>query len=627
MLMQDCRIENFNGFKFYEKDILYDNYTFTNNIQIEVDLLYCSPGFGIALMDNEGSSIKEKNNVYLFKSGYKEASIYYSTPINTTLIKQTNCLEAYTVQEHMKFKFIKTGKKVTILINDVEVFSEYLKRDLDKYNIGYYSNAGNIINDIKITSNIPNGWTVNMANTIGGHISFATDEFTISNCINDAEIEQSKIFLKKGMYYFSCENVPRGDKESDIEVFIYPSDERYIGTPDNRFHDEKKNILNRTTGVLLIKEDMEVTLKFRGTNGTIKEIMISEHRNDEYIPTTTNSIEFKGSYIDVFLSQIKKITWKGTIRRTPGDNSSIDSSVVYGLILDNRTQIRPLDAKLSYGIEYDFEFNTDKYELKVRREGVITHPNEKFILKNLSNKVTIFKNITAEITEFILYKKNGEQININVQDENKKYVNADIESPVLVVDQYDIPLDLSSSYRLAHFEDHSRYVFTNWEREYFKPAKKLTFENKVLSQQDTIIAYGIKKGFKYDFSKLYDIPKSNINSIDLMTRDYDVFYETDLLFVDKTIGVIYLQDSVIEKYELIIVDYLKNDSYCINFEYDKNVYEVNISSKKNNNKILYDSMLVSSIDDKGIYQVNKHLITNISGNTNGYVVIRKGDDY
>lgn len=626
MLMQNCRVENFNGFRFYEKDILYDDYTFTNNIQVEVDLLYCSPGFGIALMDNEGSSIKEKSNVYLFKAGYREASIYYSTPTSTTLIKQTNCLEAFTVQEHMKFKLVKSGKKVTMFVNGVEVFSEYLKRDLDKYNLGYYSNAGNIINNIGITSNIPNGWTVNMANTVGGHISFATDEFTISDCINDAEIEQSKIPLRKGMYYFNCENVPHGNKESDIEVFIYPSEEKYIGSPDDRFYDEKKNILNRTTGVLLIKEDMEVTLKFRGTNGTIKEIMISEHKDDEYIPTTTDSIEFKGSYIDVFLSQIKKITWKGTVKRTPGDNSSLDSSTIYGLILDNRTQIRPLDAHLSYGIEYDFEFNTDKYEFTVRRDGVITHPDKKFMLKNLSNKVTIFKNITAEITEFILYKKNGDKVNINIQDENKKYINADIESPILVVDQYNIPLDLSSSYRLAHFEDHSRYVFTNWEREYFEPAKKLKFENRVLSQQDTVVAYGIKKGHPYNFNKLHDIPEDNINSIDLMTRDYDVFYETDLLYVDKVVGAIYFNESVIEDYEFIVVDYLKDDSYCINYEYDKNVYEVDISSLKTNNKILYDSMLVSSMDDKGIYQVNKHLITNISGNTNGYVVIRKGDD-
>ena len=625
--MQNCRVENFNGFRFYEKDILYDDYTFTNNIQIEVDLLYCSPGFGIALMDNEGSSVKEKSNVYLFKAGYKEASIYYSTPTSTSLVKQMNCLEAFTVQEHMKFKLIKAGKKVTVFINNKEVFSEYLKRDLDKYNIGYYSNTGNIINNISITANIPNGWTVNMANTVGGHISFATDEFSISECINDAEIEQSNIPLKKGMYYFNCENVPHGNKESDIECFIYPSIEKYIGVElDNRFHDEKKNILNKTTGVLIIKEDMEVNLKFRGKNGTIKDIMISEHKDDEYIPTTTDSIEFKGSYIDVFLSEIKKITWKGIVRRTPGDNSSLDNNVLYGLILDNRTQIRPLDAKVSYGIEYDFEFSTDKYEFTVRRNGEITHPNETFTLKNLSNKVTIFKNITSEITEMILYKKNGDKININIQDENKKYINADIESPILVVDQYNIPLDLSSSYRLAHFEDHERYVFTNWEREYFKPEKKLELENKVLNQQDTIIAYGIKKGYKYDFSKLHDIREDNINSIDFMTRDYDTLYETDLLYIDKVTGSVYLRDEETDKYDLVVIDYLKADSYCINFEYDKNVYEVDISSLKTNNKILYDSMLVSSHDDKGIYQVNKHLITNISGNVNGYVVIRKGEE-
>ena len=84
MIQENCRIENVKGYKFYEQDILFDDYMFSNDIQLTVDLDYVSPGFGIALVDNEGFSVKEKRFAYLFKIGYKEASIYYSTKESKT---------------------------------------------------------------------------------------------------------------------------------------------------------------------------------------------------------------------------------------------------------------------------------------------------------------------------------------------------------------------------------------------------------------------------------------------------------------------------------------------------------------------------------------------------------------
>ena len=37
MLQKNCRIQKENGIKFYEKDILFDDYVFTNNIEISFD--------------------------------------------------------------------------------------------------------------------------------------------------------------------------------------------------------------------------------------------------------------------------------------------------------------------------------------------------------------------------------------------------------------------------------------------------------------------------------------------------------------------------------------------------------------------------------------------------------------
>ena len=192
-----------------------------------------------------------------------------------------------------------------------------------------------------------------------------------------------------------------------------------------------------------------------------------------------------------------------------------------------------------------------------------------------------------------------------------------------MVDQYDNPLDLSSSYRLCHYDNYSRYVFTNQEREYFPSQKKLVLENKILNKQDTVRVFGIPKTAKYDLDKIYDVVEDNINSIDLMAERYDMLFESQVLLVDKVKSIVYLTPEQVDKYQLIIVDYLKDNSYCINYHYDKHVYEVDISSLNSENRMIYDSKVLLS-GDKTITQVRDYKITSINGNTNGYVVIRKG---
>lgn len=608
MLQENCRIEKFNGYRFYEQDILFDDYMFSNDIELTVDLNYVSPGFGIALIDNEGYSIKEKRFSYLFKIGYKEAGIYYSTKEERSLVKQLSIRQAYTIQENMKLTFIKQGKKVTMKINGEEIFSEYTSKSVDKYNIGYYSSAGNIINSISIASAVPDKWTVNMANTQGGYIKFYNNSFEIKDCKYPAEIEQSKIKLKAGKYYLKYET-EKVDESFDIETFIHKSD-------DDGLFDADKNILKDDNSFFLLKEE-EVNLKFVGKQGLIKKILISTDKDDTFIPTVSDNFIFEGSYIDIFLNGIKKVQWTGQIDRTPG---FITSNDLFCVIMDSKTVITPMDTPMVLGKEYIFEFSKENYNFTIKNDKNIIFSKT---LKNLNNKITIFKNVTGIITSIILTKNSGEDININLQDEAKKYVNANIKSPIIVTDQYDNPLDLSSSYRLCHYDNYKKYEFTNHEREYFIPKKKLVLENKIINKQDSLIAFGIPKTAKYDLEKIYDVKEDNINSIDLMTDKYDFIFEKDLLLIDKTKNIVYLNEDQIDKYALIIIDYLKDDSYCINYHYDKHVYEVNISTLGKDTKMIYDSKVIAT-GEKEITQVRDYKITNINGNTNGYVVIRRG---
>lgn len=621
MLEKNYRVNYDNGMSFLEKDILYDNYTYTSDIIINIDLTYVNAGFGIVLMNSSGDSINDKNGVYLFKIGYKEASIYYSTKTSKTLINQISCLEAFTIQEHLKFKLKKENKKITLYLNNKEILHEYIEKDLDRYNIGYYSNKNNKINNISIESNVPSGWSINMKNTLGGYISFQDNSFLLTDCKYNAEIEQSKIFLQKGIYYLKHNISNINNKETDINFFVFPSEESYVGDKyDNRLFDEKKNIVNRSNGVFIVPKDNYYTLRYTGTSGKVSNILISDKKDDIYVPTTEHYIDFKGSYLDIYLNDILKITWTGKIFRTPFDINNNENVSNYSIIMDSETKIRPFDIQnLSYGIEYDFVFDLNTCQFYVYKDGECIHKNTQYILRKLSNKITIFNNITAEISKLIIYKKDGQAINLNIQDEYNKVITADIKSPILVLDEYNLPLDLSSSYRKCIYNDYSKYKFTNWEREHFKVEKIIKLTNPVLKKQDSIIIHAIRKGVNIDIKNIYNVKNDNINSIDLLTNSHDTFYEKDIIHIDYNSNKIYLKEDLKEKYQLLIIDYLKEDSYCINFDYIKNVYNVSISSSKENNKIIYNSSAISN----NVYQINEYKGTSIDSNINGYIVLKK----
>lgn len=597
MLEQNCRIENLSGFKFYEKDVLYDNYVFTNDIELNIDVTYVTPGFGVALMDNESTSIREKNDIYLFKIGYKEASIYHTTKENAVLVKQIVFPDAVTIQEHLKFSFIKNNKKIVIKVNNKKIFEEYIAKDFDKYNIGYYSNANNIINNIIMKANIPDGWVVNMENTQGGYINFIANSFILKDCINPAEIEQQNIRLKAGTYYLKLKT------EGDIKYYVHESD-------DDRLFDDEKNILKKDNSFTLLKETL-INLKFVGTHGRVSNILLSNNFLDDYIPTTKTNFDFPGSYLDIFIHDLDKVTWTGIVTRYPNDIKG--KEFVYALIMDNSTKIKPQNTDILLNKEYKYVFSTSGYEFSIYDGKKKIYSKQ---LTNLSNKITIFKNISATISSLILYKKDGSEININVQDENKKYINGSINSPIIVTDEYNTPLDLSSSFR--YDVDNDQYVFTNWAREYFTPDRILKVKNKILNKQDVVRVYGITKFAKINLDDIYNINKNKINSIDLLTKEYDNITE-DIELIDKARNFIYLNKRQVEKYKMFIVDYLKRDSYCINYHYDKNAYEVDISSL-NKTKILYDCVDINS----NVLQANDYKYTKINGNVNGYIVLEKG---
>ena len=66
MLQPNSRINLDNGIKFYEQDILFDNYIYTGDFDIALTLNYANPGFGVGLTNSEGKTLSDKEEVLLF---------------------------------------------------------------------------------------------------------------------------------------------------------------------------------------------------------------------------------------------------------------------------------------------------------------------------------------------------------------------------------------------------------------------------------------------------------------------------------------------------------------------------------------------------------------------------------
>ena len=150
---------------------------------------------------------------------------------------------------------------------------------------------------------MPEGWVVNMNNTNGGYVKFSPSSFTVTNCLDKAEIEQVRIKLKANTpsnpYYYLKYSKELIDECNDFNAYIFKSD-------DIRYVDEDKNILDKYNRFVL-KDDCEVSLKFVGTIGKIKDIQISDKRDDFYVSTDYEMTEIKESFIKIKTNDLVKI--------------------------------------------------------------------------------------------------------------------------------------------------------------------------------------------------------------------------------------------------------------------------------------------------------------------------------
>lgn len=604
MFKSNSRIELNNGITFYEQDILYDDYIYSGSCQITLDIDYYNNGFGIVLINATSNVLTTNNSVLLFRLNHKSLEIIYKEHNEQKIMGAYSSAYSRTCTDNLTIVLRKIDNNYTVVIGGQIVASFTSDYNFDSYFIGFYSNKDNTINSINIASTIPYGWIVNMQHTNGGYIDFHRDGFELTQCKGLAEIEQIDIELNKGSYYLKYESI-----DSDIKPYIMVSD-------DTRTNDDEKNILN-ANGSFLITKNQKVSLKFKGTRGRINNIAITTSKYNDYVRTSPDFEKVRiidESFIRLNMKYIKAFDFDGSVNYVPGDTHSSPSD--YCIIKDNN---------LSYGL-YDLDIATNVYYHYSYSDGNLNiyNQNDMLVFTTIleGNYIWLFNNINGKITNFVITDYNDETTNITIENTIKEYVPAVIKSPIIVLDEDELPLDLSSSYRYYYKNNKKHYLFTNTEREYFEPRYSIFLDSSPVDINGSVIVYGVKNNSKWELDRLLEIEKEGLDSLNACADSYDIIFEENLRYLNKETGEIRLED--ISDYKYIVVDYLKDNSYCLNYRYELNSYEVDISVKPDTKiSMLYDN-IGYTIKDLRFINEYRYVNTNMIPLLNGYVTIGGG---
>lgn len=626
MLQDNSRIENINGLHFYEQDIVMLDYVYTNNIKIVMNADYRYPGLGIILAEYKNDNSGESNNVFLLRIGNIEWSI-----INTNINKQSKVAggscplaPAYTGNK-ISLTFTKSGKNIKLYLNNtskpVELAEYTLKEDIANFRIGFYSNKGNTIFNADIYDDRPQFWFTSIKNSNGGRISFKKDTIKFEHGDKAMETEQEKILLYPGKYYLHYD-VSEVINKSDIKCFLIPS--QYSSEIDAK----KKNILNKDNSFTVKEiEDADdqgqlFNILFQCKHGTVSNICIKDNQNQSYVSTDGDSAVTKeGSKVIVHLNDIIKIRWTGLIEKIPDYKASED--IPYYIVKYGSYKSIKEDFGIKLNTEYNYIFelcnNNTQWKLNVNSDDENLNVSKLYTNNRQINTMEFFNNVQGYAQDIIITLKDNTEINVLLQKTYKKYVPIEIKSPILVIDEDENPFDLSSSYRYS--ESSNKYIFTNWEREYFNGnTEKLTTENKILAANDSCILYGIKKEIALD--KIYNIKNDDaINDISLCSNSYDVISSEYFTVSNKR--VIEISRNIHDrKYKYFILDYLKDDSYCVNIVEDKNkneIYEVDIATEKDKFTTLYD------MSESGQIRTYK-IMDNLNPKDDYYITLKKPEE-
>lgn len=594
---QGARIGNEDGVVFYEQDIAKIKYDFIKDASVKVRIQYNNPGFGFLIEKTSNGPSRTGSDSFLVKLGADSFGAYRKQFRSQETLKFESCFFNTSIDEQ-EITFFKKGRELYI-INDLghELGKVEMPRDFDRFKLSIYSSQDNVIKSMEIENNVPDAWVTNVKNTAGGRLKFENNVIYFDDCLNNAEVEQHDIELEKGTYYLSY------DIEGDLEVLAFRASEK-------DFDDDAKNILH--DGVIYLEKDATIVFRIKGRSGKIGSISLRREKDGVFIPTGDVPAESEGSAIHIDFEEVLKATWKGMVHKIPNVHEGRSD---YAFLETSIQRLRVEEARVIDGIWYDYLYNREDMTLTVSRDGsVVTQINISAAEEDAH--VTLFRNMSVSIKEFVATSMLGVDTNLILQKTYKMFVPAINKKPILVYDDYKDPLDQSSAY--FHYEENGEtfYQFSNWDREYFYPNDGLILESYARGGSGDVYVYGVKGDVKWDnFLKI----TKNLQDIRHFAEHFDIIPEGVFTF-DKEINCVDIDTSVTDKYSMIVVDYLKDDSYAINYNHIDKTYEVDISTQKERVFIQYENYRTDGVSSDSV------IFTDIEPrNKNNYIVLREGN--
>lgn len=663
LIIDDTRAEQTEkGLFFYETDIAFLPYLFVNDFAIDIEVEYNYPGIGFCIVKNSGKPILENETAYLVNCDENKVTLLKKLHSLQTIEGENTCL-LEPKSELTLLRFSKKGNIIRVESGDREL-SEFVIEEIDSFYFGIFSQANNTISSISIKESCPQYWFSSISNTEGGRISFKDSRIIIENCLHDAEIEQTNIELEAGTYFlkYALENI--NEEENNIEVFLFEANDGVI-------FDRNKNLLGEDNKFSL-KEKTKVAVRIRGNNGIVKDICITEKATNPYIPTYDEIKNTDGSMIMFDLTRIAEIEMDLIISDIP--NYELKENANYFIVEQPEQNILMEDLLLLLEEEYKIVFQSESNILNVyNKKGEVI---SSCTLKT-EDYLKMLYNVTATILSLTVWNREGEKIDITIQKTFKKYVPGYLTTPIIIVDNNEVPLELSSTYREAIVEDtqidivrsdawkmslsktlmpnkpvtvyglsnhaiiragqntisdtcaiyeeisnddysidyeynkivmseakkkefdnfaivyihmdNILYWFTNYERILTNSnSTEINLPSKANSASGAIIVYGIKNRDSFNEDNLYKIFNyRSETSIECATNEYDQLSELSFI-LNEDCNMIEIEKDIASDYEFFVVDYLKEDSYAINYLTENDQYEVDISTTKDKVTMLYD---------------------------------------
>lgn len=277
---------------------------------------------------------------------------------------------------------------------------------------------------------------------------------------------------------------------------------------------------------------------------------------------------------------------KGPIIVTDKNSNSFDLSGSYREVIDDNNYVIDLFYKSSLELKLSYHTSTLWQEIEVF--GIPIGADISTSETEIDKFATAYTKISSDLFSV---------------------VNDVIQMPEEVRNDY---LYIAVRYQRC---DKFMYYMTVYERELFKGnMDTLKLSSDINNSKQGIIVFGIRQG-TLDKDYLLRVPdKDMINSIDLCASRYDMispFFYT----VKKEDNSVYLNSALDDEYDYYIVDYLKENSYAVNWNNILQQYEVDIATDEDIIMIHYE------MDNNGLSE--RTINTDIKSDSNKFIILKR----